>query len=162
MTNHLCMIFESASVYSVNSCCEHKDEIIVSTLLKNVGIIKKVEEKLMNVFTALSGSGPAFVYQFTESLIDAALKNGVDVNTAREYAIQVLYGASKFMKEGKEKNPNNIKYIVTTPNGTTIAGLAQLDKHKFKHAVSEAITYATKRGQEIEIEKMKIFSKNKF
>jgi pyrroline-5-carboxylate reductase len=162
MTNHLCLILESASVYSVNSSCNLSDEKIVSTLLQNVGIIKKVDERQMNVFTALSGSGPAFVYQFLESLIDASLKNGVDIHIAREYAIQVLYGAAKFMKDGKEKNPNNIKYVVTTPNGTTITGLNQLDKYRFKYAVTQAITYATNRGEEIEIEKMKKFANSKF
>lgn len=162
MTNHLCLILESASVYSVNSSCSSSDEKIVVTLFENVGIIKKVDEKQMNVFTALSGSGPAFVYQFLEALIDASLKNGVDIHTAREYAIQVLYGSAKFMREGAEKNPNNIKYVVTTPNGTTISGLNQLDKYRFKYAVGEAISYATKRGEEIELEKMKKFAKSKF
>jgi pyrroline-5-carboxylate reductase len=162
MTNHLCSIFEAASVYSVNAYCSEIDEKIVKMLLKNMGTIKKIEEKQMNIFTSLSGSGPAFVYNFIESLSDAALKNGVDIQTSREYAIQVVYGAAKYMKMQENKNPNIIKYIVTTPNGTTIAGLSQLDKHKFKWAVSEAITHATKRAEEIEKEKMRIFAKTNF
>jgi pyrroline-5-carboxylate reductase len=162
MANHLCLMFESASVYSTNNLCLAEDEEIVKLLLRNVGLIKKVNEKQMNAFTALSGSGPAFVYQFAESLIDGALKNGVDISTAREYAIQVIYGAAKYMKESNEKNPNTIKYIVTTPNGTTIVGLTELDKYKFKFAVNQAITAATKRGAEIEDEKIKSFTKPKF
>jgi pyrroline-5-carboxylate reductase len=162
MTNHLCTVFEAASVYSVNDYCTQTDENIVKLLLKNIGNIKKVEEKQMNIFTALSGSGPAFVYNFIESLADAALKNGVDIHTAREYAIQVVYGAAKYMRMQENKNPNSVKYIVTTPNGTTIAGLSQMDKHKFKWAVSEAVTHASKRAEVIEKEKMKIFAKTNF
>src|SRR5690606_16066826 len=90
MTNHLCLINEGAGVYSVNSKCQNADEKIVLKLMSPVGLIKKVEDKQMNVFTALSGSGPAFVYHFAESLIDASLKNGVDIVTARQYAIQVI------------------------------------------------------------------------
>lgn len=164
MTNHLCLINEASSVYAVNKHSSLTDENIIKALLNNVGIITKIQEKQMNVFTALAGSGPAFVYHFAESLIDGALKNGIDIHAAREYVIQTLYGAAKYLRDNKSNNPNpnNIKYIVTTPNGTTIAGLTQLDKYKFKYAVNEAITSATKRGAEIEKEKMKLFSKSKF
>lgn len=155
MTNHLCGIHQGGSVYSMNSKCESVDEEILNCFLENVGIVKKIDEKLMNAFTALTGSGPAFVYQFIESLVDAALRNGIDVPTAREYAIQNVMGAAMFMKASKDKNPNNIQYIVTTPKGTTIAGLNQLNKHRFKYAVNEAITAACTRGIEIEKEKMK-------
>lgn len=161
MANHLCLIKESASVYSTNSKCSIIDENILVTLLKNVGLIKKVEEKQINAYTALTGSGPAFVYYFAEALIDAGLLNGIDVNTAKDYVTQVIYGASKYMKNSNEKNISSIKYAVTTPNGTTIAGLSQLDKNKFKHAINEAITSATEKGRQIEKEKMKLF-KSKF
>jgi pyrroline-5-carboxylate reductase len=88
MTNHLCGINQGGSVYSMNAKCQEMDEEILNCFLENVGIVKKIDEKLMNAFTALTGSGPAFVYQFIESLVDAALKNGIDVLTAREFAIQ--------------------------------------------------------------------------
>jgi pyrroline-5-carboxylate reductase len=162
MTNHLCGIQQGGSVYSMNSKCEQTDEDLVNCLLQNVGIVKKIDEKLMNAFTALTGSGPAFVYQFIESLVDAALKNGIDITTAREYAIQNVMGAAMFMKASKDKNPNNIQYIVTTPKGTTIAGLNQLNKHRFKYAVNEAISAACNRGIEIEKEKMKLLKKTNF
>jgi pyrroline-5-carboxylate reductase len=160
MTNHLCGIGQGGSVYSMNSLCQALDEEILNCLLQNVGIVKKIDEKLMNAYTALTGSGPAFVYQFIESLVDAALKNGIDIASAREYAIQNVMGAAMFMKASKDKNPNNIQYIVTTPKGTTIAGLNQLNKHRFKYAVNEAITSACERGIEIEKEKMKSLKNN--
>jgi pyrroline-5-carboxylate reductase len=159
MTNHLCGIGEGGSVYSMNKFCDKTDEEIINCFLSNVGIVKKIDEGLMNAFTALTGSGPAFVYQFIESLVDSALKNGIDVPTARQYAIQIVMGAAMFMNESKDKNPNNIQYIVTTPKGTTIAGLNQLNKHRFKYAVDSAITAAATRGKEIEKEKMRYLKK---
>jgi pyrroline-5-carboxylate reductase len=155
MTNHLCTVNQAGSVYCTNENCDKTDELLIENFLTNVGISKKVNEKLLNSFTALTGSGPAFVYHFIESLVDASVKNGIDVNTAREYAIQNVLGAALYMKESKEKNPNSVQYIVTTPNGTTIAGLNQLNKHKFKYAVTEAISAAAARGKEIESEKYK-------
>lgn len=161
MTNHLCTVNQAGSAYCSNDNCEKTDELLIENLLNNVGITKKVNEKLLNSFTALTGSGPAFVYHFIESLVDAGVKNGIDVSTAREFAIQNVLGAALYMKESKEKNPNTIQYIVTTPNGTTIAGLNQLNKHKFKYAVSEAISAAAARGKEIEKEKLKEININK-
>lgn len=155
MTNHLCGIGQGGSVYSMNQNCDKTDEEILNCFLSNVGIVKKIDESLMNAYTALTGSGPAFVYQFIESLVDSALKNGIDVPTARQFAIQNVMGAAMFMNASNDKNPNNIQYIVTTPKGTTIAGLNQLNKHRFKYAVDQAITAASTRGMEIEKEKMK-------
>lgn len=159
MTNHLCSINTSGSVYTLNSKCNELDEEIVKTLLLSLGIVKKIYENQMNAFTALTGSGPAFVYHFIESLVDASIKNGIDVNTAREFAIQTVFGAAKYLKEEKDKNPNTHQYIVATPKGTTIEGLSQLNKHKVKHAMIEAITCATKRGEQIEKEKNKLLKK---
>lgn len=160
MTNHLCTVNQAGSVYCSNENCEKIDELLIENFLTNVGIAKKVDEKLLNPFTALTGSGPAFVYHFIESLVDAGVKSGIDVNTAREYAIHTVLGAAMFMKDSKEKNPNSLQYIVTTPNGTTIAGLNQLNKYKFKYAVSEAISKASARGKEIEKEKTKQMRRN--
>jgi pyrroline-5-carboxylate reductase len=155
MTNHLCSINEGATVYSVNNLCEPIDEEIIKSLFSDIGIVSKTHEKNMNIFTSLAGSAPAFVYEFIESLVDGGIKNGVDANTARIYAIQTVYAAAKFMQEAKDKNPNNMKYIVTTPAGTTITGLNELNKHKFKYAVNMAVTAASRRGKEIEMERMK-------
>lgn len=162
MSNHLCSINESSSVYCANNLCESEDEEIIKVLLKNVGLIKKVNESQINAFTALAGSGPAFVYLFVESLIDGCILNGIDFNTARDYSVQTVYAAAKFLKDKNERNPSNLKYVVTTPNGTTIAGLEALEKNKFKYAVMQAISKATRRGKEIEEQKMKLFAKSKF
>ena len=154
MSNHLCSIGEAGSVYATNKNCDLEDEELITFLLKNLGLVRKIDEKLMNAFTALTGSGPAFVYHFIEALVDASLKCGIDVQTSREFAAQTVFAAAKYVNNSPDKNPNNIQYIVTTPNGTTIAGLNQLNKHAFKYAVSEAISAANVRGEEIEQSKL--------
>lgn len=161
MSNHLCSIGEAGSVYAANKNCDLEDEELITFLLKNLGLVRKIDEKLMNAFTALTGSGPAFVYHFIESLVDASLKCGIDVQTAREFAAQTVFAAAKYVNSSPDKNPNNIQYIVTTPNGTTIAGLNQLNKHAFKYAVSEAISAASIRGEEIEQSKLASLDKMK-
>jgi pyrroline-5-carboxylate reductase len=162
MTNHHCLINEGASVYSASESCTNLDETIIKSLLANVGLIKKVSESQMNAYTALSGSGPAFVYYFVESLVDAAIRNGIDVNSARNYAIQLIYSSGKYLKDSKDNNPSSHKYVVTTPGGTTIAGLTEMDRLNFKYAVNSAITRATERAAELEREKMKKFANSKF
>lgn len=162
MSNHLCSINESSSIYCVNNKCVNEDEEIIKLLLSKVGIIKKVEEKTLNAFTALAGSGPAFVYLFIDSLIEAGILNGIDFNTARDYAVQTVYASAKYLKDKNERYPSSLKYVVSTPNGTTIAGLEQLEKNKFKHTIMEAISAASNRAKEIEMDKMKLMTRPKF
>lgn len=162
MSNHLCSINESSSVFCTNGKCEEIDSEIIKLLLSKVGVIKKVEEKLLNAFTALAGSGPAFVYLFIDSLIEAGLLNGIDYNTSRDFAVQTAFASAKYLKDKNERYPSVLKYVVSTPNGTTIAGLEQLEKNKFKHAVMEAISAASNRAKQIENDKMKLMNKGKF
>lgn len=158
MTNHLCFINEGTAAYCVNSKCSKIEEELIVLLLRNVGTISKIGEENMNAFTSFSGSGPAFIYYFVEGLIDAGLKNGLTVGLSREVAINMLYGAAKYLKE-TNSNPNEVKYIVTTPNGTTIAGLTELDKYRMRYAVNQAVTSGKKRADEIEADNLKNLSK---
>lgn len=153
MTNHLALIKMACSVYSSNKVCETLDEAILNYLVSNVGLIKKIDEKLMHSYTAFIGSSPAFIYEFIESFVDAGIKNGIDLPTARAFAIQTVIGSSRFVEEVEDKSPNNLKYIVSTPKGTTIYGLDKLHEHRFNYVVGEAITASAKRSEEIEKEK---------
>ena len=153
MPNALCSIRESSSVYCVNNRVNEYDEELVSNLFKNVGLIMKVNEKLMNAFTGFTGSGPAYVYLFAEALIDGALKNGIPYNEAKEFAIQTLYGTAKMLKQ--KKDPIQLKYQIVTPGGTTIAGLNALEQNGFRYAVMEAISQAKKRADDMDELKLK-------
>ncbi len=159
MPNALCSVRESSSVYCVNSRINTEDELLVQNLFKNVGLIMKINEKLINVFSGFSGAGPAYIYVFAEALIDGALKNGVPFVQAREFAIQTLYGSAKLLKQ--KKDPYHMKYQITTPGGLTIAGLNALEQNNFRYAVMEAISQAKKKGDDFDELKAK-YLKPKF
>jgi pyrroline-5-carboxylate reductase len=159
MPNALCSIRESSSVYCVNARITESDELVVQNLFKNVGLMMKITEKLINVFSGFSGAGPAYVYLFAEALIDGALLNGVPFVQAREFAIQTLYGSAKLLM--KKKDPYAMKYQITTPGGITIAGINALEQNNFRYAVMQAITQAKKKGDDMDELKLK-YLKPKF
>jgi len=159
MPNALCSIRESSSVYCINSRIKEIDETLVQNLFKNVGLMAKINENIINVFAGFSGAGPAYVYVFAEALIDGALKNGVPFLMARDFAIQTLYGASKLLK--LQKDPYNMKYKITTPGGNTITGINALEQHGFRYAVMEAISQAKIKADQMDEAKLK-YLKPKF
>ena len=88
MTNHLCLINQGATVYCGNKYVETLDEQVIKLLFSSNGIIDKIEEKLMNAFTAFASS-PAFIYTFLEAIIDGGVKNGIPYLQARDHGIQI-------------------------------------------------------------------------
>ncbi len=113
-----------------------------------VGRVVTVPEKLMDAVTGLSGSGPAYVFLFIESLADAGVAQGLDRSTALELAAQTVAGASALLLE-KGEHPARLKDMVTSPGGTTIAGLHALERGGFKGLVMDAVAAATRRGREL-------------
>lgn len=105
-------------------------------------------EALMDVVTGLSGSGPAFVFMFIESLSDAGVQLGISRKEASLLAAQTVYGAAKMLLE-TGKHPSELKDIVATPGGTTFAGLKMLEKCSFRSTLMEAVEAATRRSREL-------------
>ncbi len=108
----------------------------------------EVSENLMDAVTGLSGSGPAFVALMIESLADGGVKSGLPRTIAQKLAIQTVLGTAELLKT-KELHPAQLKDQVTSPGGTTIAGVAQLEKQGFRNAVIEAVTSAYQRSQQL-------------
>lgn len=120
----------------------------ILSLLGSVGIVKEVAEDDLHLVTALSGSGPAYVYYFTEALEEAAKTAGFDGRDARELIIQTLEGAAAMMRQtGLE--PADLREHVTSPGGTTAAGLRALDEAGFHRAVASCIRAAENRSREL-------------
>jgi len=149
MPNTPALIGEGISAFSVNDKCKPEDIAAVEYVLKACGRVVQVQEKLMDAVTGLSGSGPAYVYLFIESLIDGGVTSGLPYPVARELAIQTVTGAVKMVEETGE-NPSVLRSRVMSPGGTTASGIKALEQHAFRHAVIEAVTAATKRSIELE------------
>eukprot|EP00483_Globobulimina_turgida_P001902 UN01904 len=125
------------------------DLILVQRLLQPMGLVKKVDrEELIDAVTGLSGSGPAFVYMFIEAMADGGVKAGLSRQVALQLAAQTVLGAANMvLKTGK--HPGELKDAVACAAGTTIAGIKQLEKNKFRYAVMNAVEAAANRAAEL-------------
>jgi pyrroline-5-carboxylate reductase len=102
----------------------------------------------MDVVTGLSGSGPAYVYRFAEGLIAGAVAEGLGEAVARQLTYQTLRGAAVMLQE-TGRPPEDLRAMVSSPGGTTLAGLGALDERGFVDAVAAAVAAATRRGREL-------------
>jgi pyrroline-5-carboxylate reductase len=124
------------------------DLAIAETILSAVGITVKTEEKFLDAVTALSGSGPAYIFFVTEALIKAGIEAGLSEDIARKLTIQTVAGAAKLMVESGE-SPAELRRRVTSPGGTTEAAIKVFNDRRLTEIFIEAINVATRRGQEL-------------
>ena len=117
-------------------------------ILESVGKVVEVEEKLMDAVTAVSGSGPAYVFLFAEALLEAAEKSGIDKETAKILVANTLQGGAKMILESGEE-PSVLRERVTSPGGTTAAALAVFENMKFKEIIGKAVEAAKNRSKEM-------------
>jgi pyrroline-5-carboxylate reductase len=131
-------------------CCEEnvtqKDKDKVKTILNMMGICEEVDEKYMDAITALSGSGPGYLSIIIEALMYAGLKVGLPRNIALYSAAQTVLGTGKLIIELQE-HPARIKDMVTTPGGTTIEAIYELEGSHIRQALMRAVEEATKKSQ---------------
>jgi pyrroline-5-carboxylate reductase len=117
-------------------------------LLGAVGTVVRVSEPLLDAVTGLSGSGPAYVYLVAEALIEGGVLAGLPRPTSQALAIQTLLGAATLLAEGTE-GPEALRAAVTSPGGTTAAGLRTLEQHGVRAAFLEAVVAATERSRQL-------------
>ena len=115
-------------------------------LLSCMGMAEEMPERLMDAVTGLSGSSPAFVFLFLEALADAGVRGGLPRVTAQRFAAQTVLGSAKLALE-TGKHPGELKDMVTSPAGTTIEGVAALEKNAFRSAVMEAVQAAIQKSK---------------
>lgn len=120
----------------------------LETMLSQAGIIDRIDETYMDAVTALSGSGPAFVYLFIEALADAGVRAGLSRDKALRYASRTVLGAAAMVEE-TGLHPGLLKDGVASPAGTTIAGIAALEEHAFRGTVMAAVDAAFRRAKEL-------------
>ncbi|MDW0111307.1 pyrroline-5-carboxylate reductase [Sporosarcina aquimarina] len=148
MPNTSAAIGKSATGVAWNSIIDKKDKQQILTLLGSIGIVVEVEEDQLHAVTALSGSGPAYVYYLAEALEKAAIQAGIDQPIARELIIQTLDGAASMMQKTQEE-PDILRKNVTSPGGTTEAGIRALSEGGFQEAVQSCIQGAETRSREL-------------
>lgn len=117
-------------------------------IFEAVGTVEEVSEPLMDAVTGLSGSGPAYVYMFVEALTDAGVKQGIPRPVSYRLAARTVYGAARLVLESG-KHPAILRDEVTTPGGTAIAAVAELESHGLRTMLINAVATATARSREL-------------
>jgi pyrroline-5-carboxylate reductase len=148
MPNTPCLIGQGASAYSLAESATAEDGRMVAELLSAVGIAREVPEDMLDAVTGLSGSGPAFVYSMIEALAEGGQAAGLPPELASELAARTVAGAAQMVIETGE-TPGVLRDRVTSPGGTTLAGLAVLNNRGFTGAVRGAVEAAAKRSIEL-------------
>jgi len=149
MPNTPALVGCGASCYVVNDLCAEEDASRVEAIMSKCGIVERVaNEALLDAVTGLSGSGPAYVYLLIEAMSDGGVRMGLPRPTATRLAAQTVMGAGK-MALTMDKHPGELKDAVTSPGGTTIAGVHALEAGAFRGTVINAVEAATRRSQEL-------------
>lgn len=148
MPNIPCVVGAGASGYAGGTHATAMDLENVGVILNSFGIGLPVEEKYLDAVTGLSGSGPAYVFVFIEALADGGVQVGLPREVALKLALQTVYGAARMALESA-KHLGELKDEVTSPGGTTIAGLYALEQKGFRGVVMDAVVNATRRSQEL-------------
>ena len=136
----------AATVMTANDISNQADKDLVERVFSVVGECYWSQEKLMDVVTGLSGSGPAYIYMVIEALTDGGVKMGMPRDLAMNLATQTVLGAATLVKESGE-HPAVLKDQVSTPAGTTISALVELESHGLRSMFVSAVVAATERSK---------------
>ena len=148
LTNTPSVICRAATGIARGSRTTTEDVHLATKIFGAIGVVVEIEEKQIDAVTALSGSGPAFVYTVIEALAAGGTEMGLAADVALKLAAQTVLGAAQLMIETK-MSPEELVKMVVTPGGTTAAGLAVMEKLGTSESLIAAIEAATKRGQEM-------------
>jgi len=151
MTNTPSAICRAATALARGSRTTSEDIEIATEIFSAVGLAVEVPEEQIDAVTALSGSGPAFVYSVIEALAKGGEKTGLAPEVALSLATQTVLGAAQLATETK-LSPEELRKMVVTPGGTTAAGLEAMEKHGTSEGLGAAVEAAAKRGAEMAAE----------
>jgi pyrroline-5-carboxylate reductase len=149
MPNMPAQIGEGMTIWTATAETEQKQKKSAQTILGALGKeIYVTDEKYLDMATALSGSGPAYVFLFIEALVDAGVHIGLPRNMAQELVIQTILGSTRAV-EKMGKHPADLRNMVTSPGGTTTEALLQLEKGRFRSLLLEAVAAAYKKAKRL-------------
>ncbi|MFQ6172267.1 pyrroline-5-carboxylate reductase [Oryzobacter sp. R7] len=148
MPNTPALVDQGMAAVSAGAHCDPDHLREAEELLAATGKVLEVPEKLQDAVTAISGSGPAYIFYVVEAMIEAGVVLGMPRATATELVVQTLYGAATMIKETGQ-HPTVLREQVTSPGGTTAAALRELDDHKVRAAFITAMEAAATRSREL-------------
>lgn len=148
MPNTPALVGEGAAAVAAGRYAKANDVKLTRAIFNAVGVSVEVKEKLMDAVTGLSGSGPAYFFLMIEAMIEAGLKTGLPRNLAKQLAAQTMLGAARLCLQS-DKEPDQLREMVTSPNGTTFAGLKVMEEKNMRAIIISAIEAATKRSKEL-------------
>jgi pyrroline-5-carboxylate reductase len=148
MPNLAVLVQASYTAFTCDKDVTPKDKEQVTALLAMMGVSEEIDEKYMDAITGLSGSGPGYLSIIVEALMYAGLKVGLPRSIALNAAAQSLLGTGKLVLDLKE-DPAKIREMVTTPGGTTIAAIYELEGSQVRQALMRAVEEATKKSQAV-------------
>lgn len=148
MTNTPSAVCRAATALTRGARTTNHDFELAQGIFSAIGIVLEVNEEQIDAVTALSGSGPAFIYSVIEALAQGGEKSGLPSDVAATLATQTVLGAAQLASETK-LSPEELRKMVVTPGGTTAAGLAAMEKHRTSDGLIAAVEAATKRGREM-------------
>ncbi|MBI5591339.1 MAG: pyrroline-5-carboxylate reductase [Deltaproteobacteria bacterium] len=148
MPNTPCLVLAGMSGMSPNGHATADDLASAEIILKAMGNVIEFKEADLDAVTAVSGSGPAYVFYYIESMIEAGVKSGLSSADASELVLTTIKGAVKLL-EDRGDSPEHLRRLVTTPGGTTEAALKVLETRHFKQAIVDAIAAAAEKAREI-------------
>ena len=148
MPNTPALVLSGISALSKNDVANEKDLVLAESIFKAIGETVRVEESQLDAVTGLSGSGPAYVFQFLEGLTEGGVKMGLARSIALKLAIQTVWGASQMARK-MDWPLSQLKEMVTSPGGTTIHGLHVLEKAGFQGILMDAVEAAANRSKEL-------------
>jgi pyrroline-5-carboxylate reductase len=148
MTNTPVLVDEAMSAISAGAHATEEHLRHTEEIFRPVGKTIRVPESQQDAVTALSGSGPAYFYYLVEAMIDAGILLGLPRTTARDLIVQSAVGAGVMLRDSGE-HPVKLREAVTSPAGTTIAAIRELERHGVRAALLEALEAARDRSREL-------------
>ena len=148
MPNTPALVLSGMSGMSCNNYCTGDDVVTTRTLLAAMGKVMEFKEHDLDAVTALSGSGPAYIYYFIEAMIEAGITLGIRFEESAQLAVETCKGALKLLEESGE-TPEALRRKVTSPGGTTEAALSVFEKQEVKKNLIKGILHAAARSKEL-------------